>query len=133
MCACGARGMEHSSGDVLSTRLSGAFQVDESRVQTHLDQKLWQVVEQTLNGMLVGQTDQLWQASRYERSPERADTRAGESNVPRRSSPRFRLRLGKTLLPDTMRFSLFTDVKRSTPWPNESTPSRLPMKPVAGT
>jgi transposase-like protein len=34
-------------------------------------------VEETLNGLLDAEADQLCQARRYQRRPERADTRAG--------------------------------------------------------
>ena len=34
-------------------------------------------VEETLNGMLDAEADRLCQARRYERSPDRLDTRAG--------------------------------------------------------
>lgn len=64
-------------GQTPTRPLTGAIQVDESRVQAHLDEKMRQVVEETLNGMLDAEADQLCQAGRYERSPERLDTRAG--------------------------------------------------------
>ena len=57
--------------------LSGAIRVDEERVQSHLDEKLRQVVQKTLNEMLDAEADRLCQAGRYERSAERVDTRAG--------------------------------------------------------
>ena len=51
--------------------------VDETAVQTHLDEVVRQSVEDTLNGMLDAEADHLCQAKRYERTPDRADTRAG--------------------------------------------------------
>ncbi len=52
-------------------------QVDEAQVRAHLDQLVRRTVEETLNGLLDAEADRLCRAKRYERSPERADTRAG--------------------------------------------------------
>ncbi len=42
-----------------------------------MDEVVRTSVEETLNAMLEAEADQLCKAQRYERSPERADTRAG--------------------------------------------------------
>ena len=42
-----------------------------------MDEVVRSSVEDTLNAMLEAEADQLCQAQRYERSPDRADTRAG--------------------------------------------------------
>ena len=55
----------------------GTIRVDEEQLQGHVDQAVRTSVEETLNTMLEAEADQLCQAQRYERSPERADTRAG--------------------------------------------------------
>ena len=55
----------------------GTIRVDEEQLQGHVDQAVRTSVEETLNTMLEAEADQLCRAQRYERSPERADTRAG--------------------------------------------------------
>ena len=57
--------------------LKQILKVDEKAVQSHLDEVVRQSVEDTLNGMLDAEADHLCQAKRYERTPDRADTRAG--------------------------------------------------------
>lgn len=52
-------------------------QIDEAEVHNLLDQKVRESVEETLNGLLDAEADELCGAKRYERSPERVDTRAG--------------------------------------------------------
>jgi len=51
--------------------------IDEQEMRAHLDKVVLSAVEQTLNGLLDAEADRLCQAKRYERSPDRADTRAG--------------------------------------------------------
>jgi putative transposase len=53
------------------------IRVDESQVRRHLDQVVRDSVEQTLNGLLEAEAERLCGAQRYERSPDRLDTRAG--------------------------------------------------------
>jgi putative transposase len=53
------------------------FQIDEEQVRGHVDEVVRQSVEATLNGLLDAEADQLCRAGRYERSPDRVDTRAG--------------------------------------------------------
>jgi len=53
------------------------IRIDESRVRSHVDEVVRSTVEETLNGLLEAEADELCGASRYERSPERLDTRAG--------------------------------------------------------
>jgi transposase-like protein len=57
--------------------LEGALRIDAERVDQHLGELVRQSVEQTLNGLLEAEADQLCGAQRYERSVERLDTRAG--------------------------------------------------------
>jgi transposase-like protein len=57
--------------------LNQAIQVDEEKIQDHLGQVVRQTVEDTLNELLQQEADRLCNAGRYERSPERKDTRAG--------------------------------------------------------
>jgi putative transposase len=51
--------------------------IDQGQLKNHLDQLVRQSVEQTLNALLEAEADQLCGAKRYERSPDRLDTRAG--------------------------------------------------------
>jgi putative transposase len=51
--------------------------VDEARIRGHVDEVVRKSVEETLNGLLEAEADQLCGAKRYERSPDRLDTRAG--------------------------------------------------------
>ena len=51
--------------------------INESEVKGYLNTVVKDVVEETLNGMLDAEADELCRASRYERSPERQSTRAG--------------------------------------------------------
>jgi putative transposase len=53
------------------------FHVDEAQIRGHVDEVVRQSVEETLNGLLEAEADQLCGAKRYERSPDRLDTRAG--------------------------------------------------------
>jgi transposase-like protein len=51
--------------------------VDEQQIHRHLDSLVRTSVEQTLNALLDAEADALCRAKRYERSPDRVDTRAG--------------------------------------------------------
>jgi transposase-like protein len=53
------------------------IKVDEGKVRQHLDEVVRQSVEETLNGLLEAEADELCGAKRYQRSVERLDTRAG--------------------------------------------------------
>jgi putative transposase len=58
--------------------VSGSMiQVDEEEVRGHVDEVVRRSVEETLNGLLDAEADQLCRAKRYERSADRVDTRAG--------------------------------------------------------
>jgi putative transposase len=57
--------------------LSKVIKIDEARIQNHLDQMVRSTVEQTLNGLLDAEADQLCNARRYEHSDSRSDQRAG--------------------------------------------------------
>jgi len=53
------------------------IRLDEAQLREHLDRQITQSVEETLNGLLDAEANRLCGAGRYERSPERVDTRAG--------------------------------------------------------
>ena len=57
--------------------ISGAIKVDEKEVMAHLDGLVRQSVEDTINELLNAEADAICGASRYQRSPDRQDTRAG--------------------------------------------------------
>jgi transposase-like protein len=70
--------MDHRTTEVPSDKgLHRIIKIDEARIQDHLGEMVRQSVEETLNGMLDAEADRLCKARRYERSPDRADTRAG--------------------------------------------------------
>src|SRR5580698_5092803 len=54
------------------------IRIDEEQVRGHVDQVVRATVEETLNSLLDAEADELCGAKRYERSPERLDTRAGQ-------------------------------------------------------
>ncbi len=53
------------------------IRLDEAQLREHLDRKITESVEETLNGLLDAEADRLCRAGRYERSADRVDTRAG--------------------------------------------------------
>jgi len=60
-----------------SKTLNKVVHIDEGRIQDHLGELVRSSVEETLNAMLDAEADALCGAQRYERSPDRVDTRAG--------------------------------------------------------
>jgi putative transposase len=72
-----------SASEVASESVAGAsaldraIRVDADQVRRHVDEVVRGTVEQTLNALLDAEADALCGARRYERSPDRADTRAG--------------------------------------------------------
>ena len=57
--------------------LKDAIRVDTAELRGHVDAVVRSSVEETLNALLQAEADQICEAGRYERSPERVDTRAG--------------------------------------------------------
>jgi len=57
--------------------LGSVVQIDEGKIQAHLDQVVRATVEETLNALLDAEADQLCGARKYERTEARQDTRAG--------------------------------------------------------
>jgi putative transposase len=60
-----------------SKALGSVVQIDEGKIQAHLDQVVRATVEETLNALLDAEADQLCGARKYERTEGRQDTRAG--------------------------------------------------------
>jgi len=56
---------------------SEVIKIDEGKVRQHVEEVVRQSVEETLNGLLDAEADELCGAKRYERSVERLDTRSG--------------------------------------------------------
>jgi len=67
-------GVEQSSSG--KPGLGPLVQIDEERIQSHLDEVVRTTVEETLNALLDAEADHLCGAKRYERSEGRKDTRA---------------------------------------------------------
>ena len=57
--------------------IPGAIKIDEKEVFDHLDTLVRQSVEDTINSLLDAEADAICNANRYQRSPDRLDTRAG--------------------------------------------------------
>jgi transposase-like protein len=55
----------------------GALHVDETKLRGHVDEVVRSSVEETLNGLLDAEADEICRAQRYERSADRVDGRAG--------------------------------------------------------
>jgi len=55
----------------------GMIQIDEQQVKDHLGELVRESVEETLNGLMEAEAEQLCGAARYERTNDRKDTRAG--------------------------------------------------------
>lgn len=56
------------------------IKIEQEELNRHLDRVVRGSVEQTLNALLDAEADRLCQATRYERSDKRRDTRAGHYN-----------------------------------------------------
>lgn len=55
----------------------GAIKINEKEIGDHLNQLVRQSVEDTINSLLDAEADAICKAGRYQRSPDRLDTRAG--------------------------------------------------------
>jgi transposase-like protein len=69
--------VSESNGGVKCVEFSEVIKIDEGKVRQHVEEVVRQSVEETLNGLLDAEADELCGAKRYERSVERLDTRAG--------------------------------------------------------
>lgn len=58
-------------------KFAGVIRIDEQEVRSHVEEVVRESVEETLNCLLDAEADELCGAERYERSPDRLDTRAG--------------------------------------------------------
>ncbi|MDB6103187.1 MAG: family transposase [Gammaproteobacteria bacterium] len=55
----------------------GALHVNEGKLRGHVDEVVRSSVEETLNGLLDAEADEICGAQRYERSADRVDGRTG--------------------------------------------------------
>jgi putative transposase len=69
--------MEIVSQSGSGENFEGMIRLEEGKIRSHVDQVVRETVEETLNGLLQAEADELCGAKRYTRSPERLDTRAG--------------------------------------------------------
>ena len=69
--------MDNVAGSASGVNLEGVIRFEEEKIRSHVGEVVRQTVEQTLNGLLEAEADALCGAKRYERSPERLDSRAG--------------------------------------------------------
>ena len=60
-----------------TTTRNNVIQVNEAELKDHVGQVVLNTVEETLNAMLDAEADELTGATKYERSPDRQDYRAG--------------------------------------------------------
>jgi len=63
--------------DSVAKNLGKVIQIDENQIREHLGELVRGSVEETLNQLLDAEADQLCNATRYERTAVRQDTRAG--------------------------------------------------------
>jgi transposase-like protein len=64
-------------GKDYTQKLGKVIQIDETQIRDHLGELVRGTVEETLNKLLDAEADQLCNATRYERTEARKDTRAG--------------------------------------------------------
>ncbi len=69
--------MNDCSRELSGEKFRGVVQIDESAIRSELGELVRGSVEETLNGLLEAEADELCGAKRYARSPDRVDTRAG--------------------------------------------------------
>src|SRR4030042_7184615 len=71
--------VSETNDGVKCVEFTEVIKIDEGKVRQHVEEVVRQSVEETLNGLLDAEADELCGAKRYERSVERMDTRAGHS------------------------------------------------------
>lgn len=67
---------------------SDVIRIEKGKIKAHVEEVVRQSVEATLNGLLDAEADRLCNARRYEHSPDRVDTRAGDLRGARGGSKR---------------------------------------------
>src|SRR5262245_35991734 len=69
--------MTSVDNDVTADSFGEVIRVDEGQIKSHVDEIVRASVEQTLNALLDAEADAPCNARRYQRCPDRTDTRAG--------------------------------------------------------
>ena len=69
--------VDETNDGVKCEEFAEVIKIDGRKVRQHVEEVVRQSVEETLNGLLEAEADELCGAKRYERSVERLDTRAG--------------------------------------------------------
>ena len=69
--------MQSSTSAAAEKHLSQVIKIDEGQIQQHLGEMVRSTVEETLNGLLDAEADQLCQARRHEQTDHRTNQRAG--------------------------------------------------------
>ena len=69
--------MNDCIGKANGAKLEGVIRINEQEIESHVGEVVRQSVEETLNGLLEAEAEQLCGAKRYQRSEDRSDTRAG--------------------------------------------------------
>ena len=69
--------MQNGTSAATDKNLSQVIKIDEAQIQQHLGEMVRSSVQETLNGLLDAEADQLCNARRYEHSEARTDQRAG--------------------------------------------------------
>jgi putative transposase len=69
--------VSETNDGVKCVEFTEVIKIDEGKVRQHVEEVVRQSVEETLNGLLEAEADELCGAKRYERSIERLDTRSG--------------------------------------------------------
>jgi|GEM_PF-2451806 transposase-like protein len=68
---------EAGAGNGQKSPLGPVVEINDERIQAHLDEVVRATVEETLNALLDAEADRLCGARKYERVEGRKDTRAG--------------------------------------------------------
>jgi transposase-like protein len=69
--------VNEANDGVKCVEFTEVIKIDEGKVRQHVEEVVRQSVEETLNGLLDAEADELCGAKRYERNAGRLDTRAG--------------------------------------------------------
>jgi putative transposase len=69
--------VSETNDGVKCVEFTEVIKIDEGKVRQHVEEVVRSSVEETLNGLLEAEADELCGAKRYQRSVERLDTRAG--------------------------------------------------------
>ncbi len=109
--------MNDCSRELSGEKFRGVVQIDESAIRSELGELVRGSVDETLNGLLEAEADELCGAKRYARSPDRVDTRTGHYQR------KLQTRAGEvTLQVPRLRSLPFTTVDRHLSWRFNSEP-----------